>query len=314
VGPLPVRAERAGNLRRRARDPQEFRAESKNRLLSRAPEDGMKLGLINSAWAQAGRETAWGIRKTKEIGFDTLDVFADPLDIDVRERKRIRDVAGEVGLPIVSVCCVAVGLVDFNPSVQRFHLDRVREYLDLCYELEARNLLLVLGEYIWQQEVIPPAEQWRAGVENVRRAGEHARDLGMEIALELEPFPLSLVNSVDTMVRFLDDVGMPGTVRANCDISHLHLVRSPVEEVRRLQGRIAHVHLSDCDGKVHGDLPPGRGVTPIRDYLESIRSTGYDGVVSIELEYSPEPEKIVEWVTEAYRETDRIMQGLGVRS
>ena len=31
----------------------------------------MKLGLINSAWAQAGRGTAYGIRKTKEIGFDT---------------------------------------------------------------------------------------------------------------------------------------------------------------------------------------------------------------------------------------------------
>ena len=50
----------------------------------------MKLGLINSAWAQAGRDTAWGIRKTKEIGFDTIDIFADPLDIDVRERRLIK--------------------------------------------------------------------------------------------------------------------------------------------------------------------------------------------------------------------------------
>ena len=30
----------------------------------------MKLGLINSAWAQAGQDTAFGIRTTKEIGFD----------------------------------------------------------------------------------------------------------------------------------------------------------------------------------------------------------------------------------------------------
>jgi sugar phosphate isomerase/epimerase len=273
----------------------------------------MKLGLINSAWAQSGRETAWGIRKTREIGFDTVDIFADPLDMDARERKLIRDTAADEGLPIVSVCCVAVGLVDFNPSVRRFHVDRVRRYLDLCYEYEAKNLLLVLGEYIWQQEVIPPEEQWRLGVESVREAGEHARGLGLEIAMELEPFKLSLVNSVDTMLRFLDDVGMPETVRANCDISHLHLVRAPFEEVARLKGRIAHVHLSDCDGRVHGDLPPGRGVTPIRDYLAAIQRAGYDGVVSIELEYSPEPERIVEWVTEAYRETDRIMADLGAR-
>ena len=50
----------------------------------------MKLGLINSAWAQAGRDTAFGIRMTKEIGFDTIDIFADPLDIDVKERKLIK--------------------------------------------------------------------------------------------------------------------------------------------------------------------------------------------------------------------------------
>ena len=51
----------------------------------------MQLGLINSAWAQAGKDTAWGIRKTKELGFDTIDIFTDPLDIDVLERRLIRE-------------------------------------------------------------------------------------------------------------------------------------------------------------------------------------------------------------------------------
>lgn len=272
----------------------------------------MKLGLINSAWVQAGRGTEFGLRETKRIGFDTVDLFVDPLDVDVRERRMIPRVAAEAGLPIISICCVAVGLIDFNPSVQRFHLDRVRAYLDLCYEYGVQNLLLVLGEYIWQREVIPPEEQWRLAVENTRTLGQYADELGLEIAIELEPFDLSLVNSVDTMLRFLDDVGLPN-VRANCDISHLHLVRTPPDEVARLRGRIAHVHLSDCDGEVHGDLPPGRGVTPIRDYLAAIQATGYDGVVSIELEYSPEPARIVEWVEEAYRETDAIMRSLGAR-
>src|SRR4051794_19874847 len=123
----------------------------------------MRLGLINSAWVQAGRGTAFGIRMTKEIGFDAIDVFADPLDLDAAERRLVRRECERVGLPIVSVACVAVGLIDFNPSVQRFHLDRCRKYLDLAYEYDAKNLLLVLGEYIWNREVIPPEEQWRDG-------------------------------------------------------------------------------------------------------------------------------------------------------
>jgi D-psicose/D-tagatose/L-ribulose 3-epimerase len=272
----------------------------------------MKLGLINSAWAQAGRDTAFGIRKTREIGFDSIDIFADPLDIDETERRLIREECARANLPIISVACVAVGLIDFNPSVQRFHLDRCKRYLDMAAEFGARNLLLVLGEYIWEKQVIGPAEQWQTGVRNVRLLGEYAAGKGLEIALELEPFKLSLINDVDSMVRFLDDVNHPA-VRANVDISHLHLSKVVPAELRRLAGRVAHVHLSDCDGKVHGDLPPGRGVVDFLPYLREIKALNIDGAVSIELEYSPAPDKIVDWVREAYLQTDRLMRQVDLR-
>ena len=50
----------------------------------------MQLGLINSAWAQAGRDTTWGIHKPAELGFDSIDIFTAPLDIDIQERRRIK--------------------------------------------------------------------------------------------------------------------------------------------------------------------------------------------------------------------------------
>lgn len=271
----------------------------------------MKLGLINSAWVQAGKGTAYGIRKTREIGFDSVDIFADPLDLDAKERKLIRTECEAAGLPVVSVACVAVGLIDFNPAVQRFHVARCKAYLDFAYELGARNVLVVLGEYIWDRQVIPPAEQWRTGVTHLRTLGDHAAGLGLQIALELEPFKLSLLNDVPNMVRFLDDVDHPA-VKANIDVSHLHLAGSRPEELRALKGKAIHVHISDCDGKVHGDLPPGRGVVDFGPYLKEIRDLGIDGAISLELEYSPEPEKIVEWVTEAYVATDKLLRDAGI--
>ena len=272
----------------------------------------MKLGLINSAWAQAGRDTAWGIQKTKELGFDTIDIFTDPLDIDVRERRLIKDECDRVDLPIMSICCVAVGLIDFNPSVQRFSIDRVKAYLDLAYEYQAKNVLLVLGEYIWAQEVIPPPEQWKTGVNNCRILAEYADSLGVQIALELEPFPLSLLNNVDNMVRFIDDVNHPA-LQANIDISHLLLADVEPVEIQKLAGKTIHVHISDCDGKVHGDLPPGRGVVNFPPYLEEIRKLNIEGAISIELEYSPEPDKIEEWVAEAYSATAKLLAETGLR-
>jgi D-psicose/D-tagatose/L-ribulose 3-epimerase len=273
----------------------------------------MKLGLINSAWVQAQQPTVFGLRKTKEIGFDCIDIFADPLELDVRERRLIKSECDRLELPIISLPCVAVGLIDFNPSVRTFHIQRVRAFLDLAYEYEARNLLLVIGEYIWNREVIPAQQQWQLGVEAVRVLGQRAAELNLEIALELEPFPLSLVRDVETMARFLDDVGL-ASVKANLDISHLALSHVPASEIRRLKGRVAHVHLSDCDGKVHGDLPPGRGVVKFEPYLREIKNLDLgERTISIELEYSPEPERIVEWVEEAYRETDTLMQQVGLR-
>ena len=272
----------------------------------------MKLGLINSAFAQAGKGTKFGIEQTRKIGFDTVDIFTDPLDIDVRERKLIKETAADRELPIKSVVCVAVGLVDFNPSVQRFSIERVKAYLDLACEYEARNVLLVLGEYIWNQEVIPPAEQWQTAVKSCQALAEYAGERDVQIALELEPFPLSLLNNVETMVKFIDDVNRPAC-RANIDVSHLCLSKVRPEELRRLKGKAIHVHISDCDGKKHGDLPPGRGVVDFLPYLREIKDLGIDGSMSIELEYSPEPDQIEAWVAEAYRATDRLMREVVLR-
>jgi D-psicose/D-tagatose/L-ribulose 3-epimerase len=273
----------------------------------------MKLGLISSAWLGSPVGTAEGIRLTKEIGFDTIDIFADPMEIDAREQRLIRDSCVKAGLPVISTVCCALGIADFNTPVRRFHVERARRYLDLAYLLEGKNLLLVLGEYIWQQEVIAPKAQWDWAVEGVRELADYAAGMGLEIALKLEPFQLSIINTLDLMVRFLDDVSHPAA-KANVDVSHLMLANTPAPELNRLRGRIAHVHLSDCDGKKHGDLPPGRGVVDFPPYLAALRDAGFQGTVSIELEYSPEPAKIVDWVREAYTATAGMMKVLGIRN
>jgi sugar phosphate isomerase/epimerase len=97
-------------------------------------------------------------------------------------------------------------------------------------------------------------------------------------------------------------------LRANIDVSHLVLADAGPQDLRQLKGKAIHVHISDCDGKVHGDLPPGRGVVKFSPYLQAIKELKIDGSVSIELEYAPQPSKVVTWVEEAYRETARLME------
>jgi len=55
--------------------------------------------------------------------------------------------------------------------------------------LGAKNILLVLGEYIWQREVNPPAAQWGWALETCCALGDYADKKNIDIALELETVP-----------------------------------------------------------------------------------------------------------------------------
>ena len=149
-------------------------------------------------------------------------------------------------------------------------------------------------------------------MESLRELGNYAADRQLEIVLELEPFEMALLRTVDDMARFLDDVGV-ASVKANIDISHLLLSGTAPERLELLRGRAGHVHISDCDGKKHGDLPPGRGVVPFEPYLEAIKRLDFDGAVSVELEYAPDPAKIREWVGEAFTATAKLLAAAGLR-
>lgn len=272
----------------------------------------MQLGIINSTFEQAGVDTVTGLEHIARIGFDCVDLFTEAMTLSVVEARNIADGCERLHLPVVSLPVVAVGLIDPAPPVRAFHLERVRRFINLAAEWQARNILLVLGEYIWQREIIPPAQQWQWALTACRELGDYAGARGVQIALELEPFRLSLLNSTGEMVRFLNDCAHPH-VKANVDISHLVLADCGPETLTQLHGNAIHVHISDCNGIVHGDLPPGRGVVKFNPYLQAIKNLQIAGAVSIELEFAPNPTRVVEWVEEAYRETDRLMQSVGLR-
>jgi len=267
----------------------------------------MKLGIINSAFYQAGVDTATGLKHIARIGFDCVHIHTEAVGISKKEVTLVTKTCDELGLPIISLPVCSLGLADFAEPVRDFHIGRTKKFIDLAKTWRAKNVLLVLGEYMWQREVIPPAAQWQWALETCRRIGDYADKKKIDIALELEPFRLSLLNNVDSMAAFVDECNHP-RVRANIDISHLVLSDTSAAELSKLRGKAIHVHLSDCDGKVHGDLPPGRGVVKVAPYLQAIKELQIDGVVSIELEYSPDPKRIVEWVEEAYRGTARLME------
>jgi D-psicose/D-tagatose/L-ribulose 3-epimerase len=270
----------------------------------------MKLGLIENAWFNSPIDRVRGIEVARELGFDTYDLFFDGITPTLR--KEMRSALKRTGLPVPTCIVFGYSLTDFNADVRRYTRSWLKRQLEAGQSFESDAMVLVLGEHILEKVELKPEIEWDWALEGVRELADHAAAHGMKVALEFPAHKSSIVHDVASMSAFLRDV-KHRSVDANVDVSHLYLMGDSPREVSKLKGRIAHVHFSDCNGKVHGDLPPGRGVVPLVDYLSALKETGYEGAISLELEWSPEPSKIREWVTEAYESTAEMMSKLGVR-
>jgi D-psicose/D-tagatose/L-ribulose 3-epimerase len=273
----------------------------------------MRVGLIEAVWEGSGYEGLRGAEVAKEIGYESLDLVTDPLDLGEEERATAIEAARSGPLPVAAGICVSLGITDFNPSVRRFHTERAKRHVEFAADVGASNMLMVIGDYVWKKEVIPPDEQWGWAVSNLREIATHAQSLGIEIALELEPYEWAYVNSVDEMARMLDDVGV-AAMKANADLAHLWPMKIDAAELQKLSGRIAHAHISDCDGIVYRNFPPGRKTAPLGEYMDALLATGFDGTIAVELEPAPDGWDPVEWVREGYDKTVELIRAARSKS
>jgi D-psicose/D-tagatose/L-ribulose 3-epimerase len=280
-----------------------------------APDHGWEIALIDSAWHGTELEGPAGLVRAREIGYEAADLFIgfDPRLLTEDERGAYLRGVRDSGLPVLSVVCTCLGLSDFNPAVRDYHIGRACAVVDLAAEFaSARNLLFVPGEYMFQRRLLPPAYEWERVVDATRQVGQRAAERGLEVAIELLPFDYAFVSTLDDLDRLLGEVGLPN-VQAAVDISHLWLQRIEPSAVERFAGRIAQVHVADCDGESHGDLPPGRGTTPFPAYLEALDAVGYRGSASVELEFPRDDQPVEEWVGEAFEATRRLLVESGRR-
>ena len=97
----------------------------------------MNLGLINSAFYQAGMDTVTGLNHISRIGFDCVDIATEAMGISKREVSRVARATERLGLPIISLPFTASGLIDFQKPVREFHIERSKKFIDLARTWDA---------------------------------------------------------------------------------------------------------------------------------------------------------------------------------
>ncbi len=96
------------------------------------------------------------------------------------------------------------------------------------------------------------------------------------------------MHDTPTTLRVLEEIDSPA-FGLDMDPSHIHRAgEDPVEALRRVVGRIRHVHVRDCKGRQQSPGPPalqvnGRGDIDLPGFFRVLHEAAYAGPVNLEI-------------------------------
>lgn len=233
--------------------------------------------------------TAWSV--------DMLGYYTDET---IRELRSIAD--GE-GLTLTNFFYNLPFSRDDNAPVSRVDLDAYKRGVELAakigtpimtsmtpypFQSDIRPILQRPTAQEWSAVVKPEwdwAEEYEVVVEGFAAACAIAAGAGLRVAIE--PHPYRWVSSGQGMLRLIERTGAPN-LGLNFDPSHLFPAGDmPHYVVLSLGDRIYNTHFSDNEGHTNAHWRPGRGKIDWKAIFAALRTIGYSGPITLELEDAP---------------------------
>lgn len=239
------------------------------------------------------------IRLAAELGFDAVELFAaSPLDVDVKQTKRLLDAAG------LSVAAVGTGagwvvhqvhLVDANPVTRDNAIEFIRSMIDLGAQFDAPAIIGSM-QGRWQDDV-DRATAFSHLREGLNLLGEYAAERNKPLIYEpLNRYETNMCNTMAEGVALLESLDVDN-VRLLADLFHMNIEEVAIAGGIRDGGRyIGHLHFVDSNRR-----PAGCGHIDYAPIAAALQEIGYDGYASAEALPWPDPDSAARQTIEAYR-------------
>jgi D-psicose/D-tagatose/L-ribulose 3-epimerase len=243
----------------------------------------MKTGMNLLLWTDHVTEALDPVLdQLKHLGFHAVEVPIFRTDADaLRDYERLGKRLQSLGLRATGVTVMApdANPISADPKVRDAavaHIDRVLE----CGQAFGCEILCgpthsAIG--VFSNE--PPTEdEFKAGVDTLRRAGDRAQARGIRIATEyLNRFEIYFLTTAAQASRFIEAVDHP-YVRMMYDSFHANIEEKSQERaIASCARHVIHVHVSENDRGT-----PGTGGVNWTSFWSGIKSSGYDGFLTIE--------------------------------
>ena len=193
-----------------------------------------------------------------------------------------RRVLTDLGLTAVHAATGATGLWEPNPN-RAASLENLKKR---CEMFAALGLSRVYAATTATQKVT--LDDYKAGVDNMREAGDVAKQFNMSLRIEFVRTS-SFISTLTTLVKMTRAAAHPN-LAPMFDCYHFWSGLNKLDDLDPLRpGEIGHVHFQDVP-----DMPrelldnttriiPGDGVSPLVRILRALADKGYAGPLSVEL-------------------------------
>jgi len=193
-----------------------------------------------------------------------------------------RRVLTDLGLTVVHAATGTTGLWEPNPN-RAASLENLKKR---CEMFAALGLSRVYAATTATQKVT--LDDYKAGVDNMREAGDVAKQFNMSLRIEFVRTS-SFISTLTTLVKMTRAAAHPN-LAPMFDCYHFWSGLNKLEDLDPLRpGEIGHVHFQDVP-----DMPrelldnttriiPGDGVSPLVRILRTLADKGYAGPLSVEL-------------------------------
>jgi sugar phosphate isomerase/epimerase len=251
-------------------------------------------------------------------GFDAIELFATRTHFDYHDPGAVAALAewlDDTRLTLHSMHApVTAGFVNgvwgeiistaVADEARRVHaMAEAERALDMARVLPYRHFVVHLGVPLAQR---PAANdnQMNAARRSLDRLQELAEAVGVKVALEVIPNPLS---SPDTLVSLIEETLETHTFGICLDVGHAFLMGDVVEAIETCSGHIIATHLHDNDGTSDDHLVPGAGGIDWDATVLALQKVGYDGAWMFEVAPTASPKSVLERTARAQARLEKLL-------
>jgi sugar phosphate isomerase/epimerase len=210
---------------------------------------------------------------------------------------RVKKQLGEVGLTL-AVYSIGNDFFQPDPEKRAQQLVNLKHAVDVANALEVKLMRVFSGNHK-EGYTLADGQDWI--IEGLAAGAAYAQQHGVTLALENHGL---MAGRSDQVRQMIETVNSPA-LRANLDTGNFLLVgQNPTEAVRELAGLVALVHLKDfrraredetthvyrgLDGLGYTGAVVGQGQVNLAEIIAILRTSGYQGWLSLEYEGSQDP-------------------------